>query len=373
MTALPDCVVIGGGVMGCAIAWRLARRGVRVKVLERSIPGAEASSAAGGILAAQEEARGPSPLVSLGLASRARFASISSGLLEETGIDIGHRTAGVMSVAFDAQQRAALEDRYAWMPAQGLPMTWLSGDEARLREPALHPNAHSALLFSEDAQVVPGAYLRALADAAAKAGAEFVSGCQVTGISVSSGRATGVELASGHLAADRVVLAAGSWSQLVANTGLRPGLVRPVRGQMVSLETRPRKVFGTIVAPGGGYVVGRADGSTLMGSTVEEAGFEKRVTAAGLAAVLAGGLALTPSLGDTAVVGTWANFRPTTPDGLPLLGPSAVDGLLLATGHYRHGILQSAITADIVEALVTGEASPIDLAPFSVHRFGESA
>src|SRR5262249_14369015 len=162
---------IGGGVIGCSIAWQLARAGVSVLVLERSIPGAEASSAAGGILAAQEESTAPGPLTDLFLASRARFAAISAALRDETGLDIGYRAAGVTAAAFGAADEDRLEKRFAWQRDAGLRLRWLRGSEIHDVEPALGPSVTAALHFPDDGQVEPRAYLKALSLAAAAAGA----------------------------------------------------------------------------------------------------------------------------------------------------------------------------------------------------------
>jgi glycine oxidase len=369
MTA--DCVVIGGGVMGCAIGWRLAQAGVKTVVLERSIPGAEASTAAAGILAGQEEAEGPGPMAELQLASRGLFRELAEELRDTTGIDIGYRESGLLRPLFGADpeaQRAVLDERYRWQRARGLRLQWIDGPSARELEPALAAAAQAALHFPDDAQVDPRPYLKALAVAAAQAGAELVSGAYVRRVLCDGGRAIGVDLEGGGVAAGGVVVAAGSWSSLVEGTGLPTQAVQPMRGQIVQLETRPPAVRGTIVSPRGGYVVGRPDGRVLCGSTMEAVGFEKKVTAGGVASVLAMAMELAPALADAPLTGTWANFRPTSSDRLPILGPSPVDGLFFATGHFRNGILLSAITAELVRDGVLGRAPRLDLGPFSMQR-----
>jgi glycine oxidase len=362
-----DCIVIGGGVIGCAAALRLAQAGVRTLVLERAIPGAEASSAAAGILAAQEEAEGPGPLADLCLASRALFPSLAAELTDLTGVDVGLRQTGVLSVCRDAGDERRLEARYAWQRELGLRLRWLRGDDVRAAEPALAPRFPAALQFPDDGQVDARALARALSLAAARAGAEFMTGAHVRRVVADGGRCAGVEVEGAELAAPRVVIAAGSWSSLVEGGGLGARTVKPMRGQIVQLETRPPAVRGTIVSPRGGYVTGRADGRVLCGSTMEHAGFDKRVTAAGLRGILDVALDLCPSLAEAPVTETWANFRPTTADQLPILGPAPVAGVLLATGHFRNGILLAPITGEIVRALVLGETPPVDLGPFS-HR-----
>jgi glycine oxidase len=363
-----DVIVVGGGVIGCAIARHLARAGVSVVVLERAIPGAEASSAAGGILAAQEEAGGPGPLAELLLASRALFPRLAAELREETGLDIGLRQTGLLAACFDAAEEARLEGRHAWQRAAGLRLEWLRGARLAAAEPALGPGVTAALSFPEDGQLEPRLYLQALALAAARAGARFITGAYVRRVVHEGGRVAGVELEGEMLAARHVVVAAGSWSALVEGAALPPRVVRPMRGQMVQLETRPPLIRGTVTCAGG-YLVGRADGRVLAGSTMELVGFDKRVTAGGLRHILDVAVRLVPALADAPVTDSWANFRPATADDLPLIGPAGPPGLIVASGHFRNGILLSAITAELVTELVTEGSPRIDLMPFSPARF----
>lgn len=361
--AAADVVIIGGGVVGCSIAWRLAQAGRDVLVLERAIPGAEASSAAGGILAAQEESVGPSAFTELSLRSRARFADVAAELREATGVDIGYRECGVLSIAFSAKEEADLERRYGWQRDGGHALEWLRGAALHRREPALSPEALAGLWFPADGQVEPRSYLRALALAAAGAGARFSSGAYVRRVVSDGRRVAGVELEGEVIAARHVVIAAGSWSSLIDGADLPPRAVRPMRGQIAKLETRPPAIHGTVTCRAG-YLVGRADGSILAGSTMELVGYDKRVTAGGLRHVLDVAIRLAPALADAPVTETWANFRPVTDDELPILGPTDIEGLLLATGHFRNGILLSPITADIITELVVSGRTTIDLSTF---------
>jgi glycine oxidase len=363
-----DCVIIGGGVMGCSIALRLSQAGVRTTVLERSIPGAEASSAAAGILAGQEESEGPGPLTTLSIASRARFAALAEELRALTGIDIAYRKVGVLSLAATAADEERLERRYGWQRDAGQRLEWLRGRELAACEPHLAPGWRSGLYCPDDHQLDPRPYARALSQAAAAAGARFVTGAYVRRVVHDGTRVQGVELDGERIEAAHVVVAAGSWSSLVEGITLPPSTVKPVRGQIVLCETRPPAVRGTIVSPGG-YVVGRADGRVLCGSTMEQAGYDRSVTAGGLAHVLGLALAIVPSLASAPVIETWANFRPTTDDHLPILGEANIRGLVFATGHFRNGILLSPITAEIVRDLVTtGRAAHFDAAAFSPAR-----
>ncbi len=366
--AATDVAIIGGGIMGSAIALRLCQRGIGVTVIERGIPGAEASSAAAGILGPQMEAEGPGPLLELGLKSRALYPALAAELRELTGIDVGYDRSGVLAVAFDEAGEAALSARRAWQLARGLRVDSLSGEAARAREPALGPAVRAALAFNDDAQVVARELARAFSQAAAGAGARFLTGRYVRRVLTDKGAVTGVELDGDVLPAAVVVVAAGSWSGLVEGSGVPPAVVRPARGQLVSIETRP-PLFRSVVSAPGGYLVPRRDGTVLAGSTVEMAGFRKEVTVGGLAAILTLARTVIPALADAPVTGSWSNFRPFTEDHLPVLGATGVRGLVLATGHFRNGILLAPITAQAIAELVATGQAPIDLAPFAIERF----
>ena len=363
-----DVAVIGGGIMGSAVALRLAQRGIGVTVIERGIPGAEASSAAAGILGPQMEAEGPGPLLELGLKSRALYPALAAELRELTGIDVGYDRSGVLMVAFDEAGEAALSSRRAWQLARGLRVDSLSGEAARAREPALSPAVRAALAFTDDAQVVARDLARAFSQAAAVAGARFLTGRYVRRVVVEGGAAAGVELDGETLPAGVVVVAAGSWSGLVEGAGVPPAVVRPARGQLVAIETRP-PLFRHVVAAPGGYLVPRRDGTVLAGSTVEMAGFRKEVTVGGLASILTLAKVVFPALAEAPVTGSWSNFRPFTEDHLPVLGATGVRGLVLATGHFRNGILLAPITAQAIAELIATGHAPVDLAPFAVDRF----
>jgi glycine oxidase len=364
-----DVVVIGAGVQGSSVALRLAQAGRRVAVLERAVPGAEASSAAGGILSPGVEAVEPGPFYALCRASLARYPEFVRDVEALSGMSVAYRALGTLEVALDDDHAKILAARADRILAQRLPVEVLDDAEVRRLEPALSPEARGALLFADEASVDPRALARAVYVAAARAGATFLTG-QVQRILTEGGRAVGVEHASGRIEADAVVLAAGSWSLLVEGHGLPAGAVRPVRGQIAVVDTRP-PLLSRVVFSGHGYVVPRPDGRILCGSTMEEVGFEKAVTAGGLRHVLDVAIGIAPALERAPVVETWSNFRPASPDGEPILGPGTVPGLLYATGHTRNGILLAPITADAIAAAVLGRPTPIDLTPFSPGRLTE--
>jgi glycine oxidase len=370
-TRKTDVVVVGGGVMGSAAAWKMREAGLDVIVLEKSVPGAEASSAAAGILGAHAEADGPGPMADLLLAGLRRYDDWSHELLTRTGLDVGYRKSGVMRVGVTrAESSRAVRDA-RWMADHGRSVVEIDGRRARKLEPALG-NVAGGVLFTDDGRIDPRILYRAIYIAARKEGVRFESGAYVRRI-VNRGRHVhGVVVEGGiEYRAPRVVLAAGSWSNLVAGAPLAEGSVAPARGQMVELET-PAPLLERVVIGPRCYLVPRDDGRTLVGSTVEFVGHRREVTARAVHDLLGAAIELVPALGDATLASTWSNFRPYTKDELPILGKTSVDGLLLATGHHRNGILLAPITAEITCALVLGKKPPIDVTPFELSRFGSA-
>jgi len=362
-----DTVVIGGGLMGCGVAWRLAQAGQRVRVVEKAIPGAEASSAAAGILGPQSECDAPGPMLELGLRSRGMYPAFVEELRALTGIDPQYRASGVLHPAWSESERALLARRAAWQREAGLAAELIDHREARELEPALAEGVLAALHLPEEAQVDPRPLSRAVSEAAARTGA-VLQPATVKSVYLENGRARGVELADGsRIFAEAVVLAAGAWSGLVPHAGDWAQAVVPARGQLVQMQLQPGRLR-RVVFTDRGYLVPRGDGRVLAGSTLEFVGFEKRTTAGGLRAVLDLAIAAVPELASAPVLESWAGFRPFTADGLPLLGPSPIDGLFFATGHHRNGILLAPITAGLVADAVLRRALDVDLAPFRPDR-----
>lgn len=337
-------VIVGGGIMGMSVAVELAARGDAVTVLEKSVPGAEASSAAAGMLAPQLESHGPGPMLTLGLASRALYPAWVRKLTQLSGgVETGYRECGALRFG----ERSKLEQTLRWQRELGL--------NAEL-------TSEGALLLPDDHQVDPPRLLRALAIAAANAGATFRTG-QVHGVVEH-----GVDLDGARLEADAVVVAAGSWSGLVAGARIGPKVLQPMRGQMCELRLR-QPPFRETRIDDGVYLVSRGDGRVICGSTMERAGFDKRVTAGGIASILTRAIALCPALENAEVHSTWAGLRPWTEDQLPIIGPGPLRTLHLATGHFRNGILLAPITALLLSQLLHGEAPQLDIHPFRFSRF----
>jgi glycine oxidase len=360
-------VVVGGGVMGCSAAWELARHGFRVTVLERSVPGAEASSAAAGILGAEVEAHAPGPLTQLAQASRKLYSRFAADLGRETGIDVEYRECGVLEVAVNAPALKQLVSGRKWQKPRPRAL-----DRAALlrREPALNQKLRGALAFDGDARVDPRRLFRALHVAATRAGVTFRSGAYVRRVVERDGRARGVLLDDGSvLEGEHVIVAAGSWTSLVEGTGVAAGSVLPARGQIVELEL-PAPALTSVVFGPGAYLVPRDDGRLLIGSTLEFVGYRREVTAGAVRDLLSAAIRLVPLLEKAVLKDSWSSFRPYSSDALPLIGGSHLPGLWLATGHHRNGILLAPITAAIVAALVRGRRPPVSLAAFSPVRAG---
>lgn len=353
-------LLIGGGAIGLGCALGLRAQGLRVGVIERGPLGAEASSAAGGILAPQCEAHAQGPMLELCLRSRALWPAYAAELLARSGVDPAYRDEGTIALAVDADEADALAERIAWQRDAGLPVEELGPTALAALEPALG----SALLaagFPGDHQVDNLRVVRALVEACRRAGVTFFSG-EALAVAEKGGRVTGVIVEGAQIEAPRVVVATGSWS---AKLGC--SRVAPVRGQMIELAVEPP--FRHVVFGDGGYVVPRSDGRVLCGSTEEHAGFDKRVTSDGLSRLRARVARLCPSLAETPIARSWSGLRPGTPDGLPLLGPGALEGLFVATGHFRNGILLLPVTVAIVSAWAGGAPSTVGLSAFSPARF----
>ncbi|MBF0270688.1 MAG: glycine oxidase ThiO [Magnetococcales bacterium] len=350
--------------MGCACAHRLAEAGLSVTLLEKSLPGAESSAAAAGILGAQSEVSGPGPFFELCLASRARFREYARELTELTGVSIGYEDSGVLEVALDPAEGRISVARAEWMLARGLKVELLDREEARRLEPALTPHMVGASYFPDDHQVDPVALSAALAAAASRKGAEFRSGERVRELVVVDNRVQGVRTDAGLIPADRVVVAGGAWSSEIQGLPRLRTAIKPVAGQIIQLENRPPR-FRHVVYGYKGYVVPRADGRVVMGSTLEDRGFDKAVTLAGLHRVAGMAMEMLPGLADARFVTSWSGLRPATGDGLPLLGACAVEGLFIAAGHYRNGILLTPITAEVVRDLVIGQTPAVSIHDFA--------
>ena len=371
----PDAVVVGGGVIGLAAAWRAARSGVRVEVVDPA-PGSGASSVAAGMLAPVTEVHyGEEPLLALALASAGRYPSFVAELEQEAGRPAGYRACGTLAVAADHDDNAALGELFEFQRRLGLDVTRLTSRECRRLEPALAPSVRGGVHVAGDHQIDPRALVASLVDACRAAGVALTA-ARVAGIAVEGDRVTGVTLPGGEVRpAGTVVVAAGAWSSQLA--GLPPDAVppvRPVKGQILRLRgpAADPLLSGTVRGLVGGsavYLVPRADGRIVVGATAEERGFDPTVTAGAVYELLRDAAALVPGVTELELAEVGAGFRPGSPDNAPLIGAAGIDGLLLATGHHRNGVLLAPITADAVAALLTTGRAPEVAAPFTPGRF----
>jgi glycine oxidase len=367
-----DAVIVGGGVVGLAIARALAHAHFgRIVLLERGALGSESSHAAGGMLAAQAECDAPDAFLELACASRSRYPSFAESLLEETGISIELERTGTLYLAFTDEDERETLHRYDWQSKAGLAVERLTGDEARAVEPCVSPAVLSALRFPLDWQVENRRLIAALSTSAAMQGVHLLTGTSVESLLVEREEVKGVETSRGRIHSRVVIVASGAWasSLLKQSAGSTSIHVEPVRGQMLCFDAKPRMARHVIYSPRG-YIVPRLDGRVLAGSTTEHAGFDKRVTAAGMHTILTNALQIAPALGNLPLVDAWAGLRPRALDDLPVLGASSqTRGLFYAVGHYRNGILLAPITAELVAREVTsGTAQPL-MRAFTPERF----
>ena len=369
MTAQSDVLVVGGGVMGCAVAWRLAQAGLAVTVLERAMPGAEASTKAAGMLAVQGEAEVSGPFLELCLSSRRRWPDFAGELVQASGVDVGLSLRGVLYPASGRAAAEALRSKAEFQRAQGMRAEILTAEEMAGLEPALSDQLPLGLFAPDDGQVAPVSLSRALHLSAIRAGVRFRIGEVAVGVEAVGGRVRGLAVASGDcIPADAIVVAGGAWTSLLQGIGLMPGSVRPARGQILALATPSAPLRRPVFAGGLGYVLPTQDGRTLVGSTLEMVGFERAVTVAGLEHMCGVARRIVPELAQATVLDHWCGFRPWTPDELPLLGPSGLEGLHLASGHFRSGILLAPISSEVVAAAVVGGEPGVDLTPFRPDR-----
>jgi glycine oxidase len=369
----PKTVVIGAGVIGLGIAWRLAQAGCAVTIYDAGETGRGASWAAAGMLAAAVETEpGEEGLLALTLESQRLWPDFARELEAVSGISIGYRDEGTMVVALTRDDAEQLRFTYEFQRELGLELDWLSGAEARRREPHLRAGIPGAVLSPRDHQVENRLLGRALAKAVGQAGVELCECCRVREVALDGARVCGVVTDRGRDRADVVILAAGAWSREICGIpGSHLPPVRPIKGQMLALRMNPKMPLlrHVLWLPRGGYLVPRLDGRLLIGGTVEERGFDTSLTAGGLLALIEGAWRAMPAIEELPVAETWVGFRPGSRDDAPILGPSGIDGLVTATGHHRNGILLAPVTAQSISAYVLTGRLPHSVQPFSPERF----
>ncbi len=361
-----DVLVIGGGVIGLSLAWRARERGMSVTVLERDTLGSGTSQVAAGMLAPVAEAEfgeAGRRVLELGLRSAELWPSFAEQLQAASGIDVGLLRTGTLMLARDEDEARELERQVVFRDGLGLATCRLRGSEAREREPALAPSTRLALEAPGDHSVDPRAVLAALRAACESSGVQLLEHARVERVRAEAGRVAGITLADGQsLAAGQVVLAAGAWSAQVAGAELdraRPGVtvpVRPVRGQLLRLrDPAGSGLLSRVIRFEGGYVVPRADGRYVLGATVEERGFDVEPDVGGVYELLREAHEIVPGISELKIEELCVGLRPGMPDNAPAIGPGSPEGLLLATGHHRNGILLAPLTAQLGAKLLFGE------------------
>ncbi len=371
-----DAIIVGGGVIGLACAWRTAQAGLRVRVLERDAPGSGASGVAAGMLAPVGEATfGEERLLEMGLASHALWPEFAAELSADAQLT-GYAEFGALHVALDRDEAAELRRRYELMRSLDLEATALRPSECRALEPGLAPAVSAGVLAPHEAAVAPRRLVEALRRACEAAGAEVIAPAAVTAGIVEGERLAGVVTADGtRHRAGATVVAAGAWSGAL---GWLPAEVlppvRPVKGQIITLRGPAEEpVCERIVASERVYIVPRDDGRLVVGATVEEMGFDARVTAGGVHELLREGYRALPDIAELELEEVVVGFRPGTPDNVPVIGPGALDGLVWATGHFRNGVLLAPVTARAIAALLAGEDLPPEVAAARPERFAAGA
>jgi glycine oxidase len=369
-----DAVIVGGGTIGLACAWRAARRGLRVRVLERDEPGAGATHVAAGMLAPVGEANwGEEALVRIALASARAWSEFAAELERDSGLESGYEPRGALHVALDRDEAEELRRRFELMASLDLGVEWLRPRGCRTLEPGLSPNVAAGVHLPGEAAVDPRLLVPALVAAVEGSGGEVLAEAEVADALFEGERIAGVVTADGREhRAERVVLATGAWS---GASGWLPAparpAVRPVKGQLMVLRGNPEQTVSThIITTERVYLVPRPDGRLIVGATVEERGFDLQVTAGGVHELLREAYRTLPDVAELELVETKAGLRPGTPDNAPLIGPGAVDGLLLATGHYRNGILLTPVTAELIAGMLAGEPTPPEAHLAHPGRFG---
>jgi glycine oxidase len=366
-----DAAIAGGGLIGGTIAWELARAGLEVALFDQGQPGEGASWAGAGILSPAPENTGMIAAVPLGRASLALYPEFVATVEEFSGQSVGYRPKGTVEALFSGDAQAKLNTIVALHHGLGLQAEPLSPEDARELEPALSDDLEAAVLRPYEASIDNRALTQAVLVAAERAGAKIFSRRCVQSISRSDQRCTGLMVDNKKIESRWTVIAAGCHSAEIQGAGIYAP-VRPAKGQMIALSAK-KVMIEHVLWSERVYLVPRNDGRILAGATVEYVGFEKDVTAGGLQKILAGALELAPGLANAHIQESWAGLRPDSPDHLPIIGPTDVEGLLIATGHFRSGILLSPITAKLIREWITTQNVSVDWTRFSPMRFVETA
>jgi glycine oxidase len=363
-----DVAIAGGGVIGGAIALELARAGLHVGLFDRQQPGQEASWASAGILSPAPENPATVAMVPLGKTSLSLYPEFIAQVEEISGKSAGFRAKGTLEALFSHDTKAELSTIITLHHGLGLRAEPLRAEDARELEPALSEDMEAAVLRPDECSVDNRALTSAVLDAAQRSGAEISSGNGAKAIWREGDRCRGLILQNEKVEAKWTIIAAGSFSAAIGGVAVYAP-VRPAKGQMVALRSEEVEIERVLWSEHV-YLVPRNDGRILAGATVEYVGFDKRTTAGGIEKILSAAIELAPSLANARIEETWAGLRPDSPDHLPILGVTDLDGLLMATGHFRSGILLTPITARLIREWITEQRVSMDWDRFSPLRFG---
>ncbi len=373
MTLASDVIIAGAGIIGCAAARALSDAGLSVTIVEPGQPGREASSAAAGLISPQYEGHGPDPLFELCHQARALYPDFVGTLHDETGIDPEMRREGMLLLALTESDEIALAELQRWQERRGLRVERIDSPEVRKLERFANPSVRWALYLPDEIQIDNAKLCQALFRSLERRRIDWRLGESVAEVEMEAGKLRSVRTASGdRIPGRRLVIAAGAWSGRLAGL-VRPLPVRPLRGHIVQLQLA-QGAIQRVLASRRSYAVPRRDGRLLLGSTVEDVGFDPGPTSGGVREVLSNAFEIAPELANARMTKAWTGFRPGTPDGRPIIGEDPeVPGLIYATGHFRNGILLAPITARLVAALASGAAVDQDLSDFSPARFSSEA
>lgn len=358
-----DVLIAGAGVIGCSIAYHLALRGAKVEVFDKGSIGREASWAGAGILGPQSESDRAGAFLEICLRSRRSYPALAARLLEETGIDIEYETTGVLYVMESEAERQGLEHRAHWQQAEQLAVEILSAEEARRREPRLTTRIQGALHFPNDHQVHTPRLVEALAAAARSRGVLFHEHCEISRVDAQSEEVE-ITTSAERRIAPYLVLAAGAWSGRIPGIASQFVRVEPVRGQIAVVRAEPGFLRHVLYCHEG-YLVPRASGTILIGSTSEQVGFNKGVTQEAVDSLQAMARRLLPDLQDAPLATSWAGLRPAGPDVYPILGPLPTQPrVIVATAHFRNGILLAPLTGELIAAGIVDGHFDSSMNPF---------
>lgn len=367
-----DVLIVGAGLIGLGIAYELAKEGVSVRILDGQAPASSASWAGAGMLAPYTEGLEGEAFEDACARSLEMFPAFAAELADRTGVDVQLRRDGIVEAAYGEAAAARLQRHVARLSARGVRAEWHDRRGALGLEKILGEGCVGAALVHDAGQVDNRALGRALRIACERLGVRIDVGVEALALESAGGRACGVRTKNGFAGAETIVNAAGAWAGALAGVPQEARIpVVPIKGQMLALAVPPDLIRRVLWVPGA-YLVPRPEGRLLAGATVEDAGFDRRVTAGGIRTVLDAALDALPALREYALFETWAGLRPGSPDGIPFIGETVLEGYLVAAGHHRNGILLAPLTARLLADLILGRGSDA-AAQFSPRRLAEAA